>query len=146
MIFHVFGGFWWCSGSCVDRELRGRLPGPPRVLRVRFSLEWKSKNSIFMKILAQLRARKGKYGPNLTTKISKSEILDFSKLAPERSWSNAGMVGHSETCFKHTVARPRLALRFLTCMTLSRQSTGMTRNFSIRRTSNSSKSRIPKIT
>ena len=70
---------------------------------------------------AQLRARKDKYGPNLTTEISKSEIFDFPKLAPERSWGNAGMVGHAETCSKHTAARPRLAPRFLTCTTLSRE-------------------------
>ena len=71
--------------------------------------------------------RKGKYGPNLTTEISKSEIFDFPKLAPGRSWGNAGMVGHAETCSKHTAARPRLAPRSLTCTTLSRQSMGMTR-------------------
>ena len=46
-------------------------------------------------------------GPNLTTKISKSEIFEFSKLSPERSWGIAGMVGRAETCSKDTAARPR---------------------------------------
>ncbi len=58
----------------------------------------------------QLGARKGKCGPNLTTKISKSKICDFPKLAPERSWGIAGMVGRAETCSKHR-ARARLADR-----------------------------------
>jgi len=64
----------------------------------------------------QLRPRKGKGGPNLTTKISKSKIFDFPKLAPERSWGIAGMVGRAETRSKHTAAR--LAHRFLARMTL----------------------------
>ena len=43
-------------------------------------------------------------GPNLTTKNPKPETFDFPKLAPERSWGNDGMVGHAETCSKHTPA------------------------------------------
>ena len=54
-----------------------------------------------------LNTAKGKGGPNLTSKISKSQIFDFPKLAPERSWGIAGMVGREETRSKHTAARPR---------------------------------------
>ena len=120
----------------------GEAPWATRVLRDRFPFVWKSKIIILGQILRKsevttnvqalnsAKGRKGKYGPNLTTKISKSEIFDFPKLAPERSWGNAGMVGHAETCSKHTPARPRLAPRFLTYMTLSRQSMGMTRKIS----------------
>ena len=71
-------------------------------------------------LLTPLRVRKGKYNPNLTTKISKSQIFAFPKLAPERSWGIAGMSGRAET---QPNTRPRaLAPRFLTmsCMTLSR--------------------------
>ena len=59
------------------------------------------------KLRTQLRARKGKGGPNLTTKISKSEIFESPKLAPERSWGIAGMAGRAEACSKDTAARPR---------------------------------------
>ena len=53
------------------------------------------------------QALTSKCGPNLTTKFSKSQIFDFPKLAPERSWGIAGMAGPAETCSKDTAARPR---------------------------------------
>ena len=80
--------------------------------------------------------------PNLTTKIPKSENFDFPKLAPERSWGNAGMVGHAETCSKHTAVRPRPVTRFFTSMMLSRQSMGMPRNLGFLKISSSKKHQI----
>ena len=59
-----------------------------------------------MQALNTAKGKEGQNGPNLTTEISKSGIFDFPKLAPERSWGNAGMVGHAETCSKHPSACP----------------------------------------
>ena len=103
----------------------------------------KSQGPAHGRALRAAKSRKGEGGPNLTTKFSKSQIFDFPKLAPERSWDIAGMVGRVQTRSKHTAAPARLAPRFLACMTLSRQSTGTARNRKIREISESSKSRNP---
>ena len=58
--------------------------------------------------------------------ILESEIFDFSKLAPERSWGNAGMVGHAETCSNKVNTWPR---GHAPRAPLSRQGTRMTINF-----------------
>ena len=68
----------------------------------------------------QLGARNGKCGPNLTTNISKSKICDFPKLAPERSWGIAGMVGRAETCSKHRARAPRGSLPLTTAEVTNR--------------------------
>ena len=83
-----------------------RLPGTRKAI-IRDKLCENLKVTLMGELRTLLRARKGKRSRNLTSKISKSQIFDFPKLAPERSWGIAGMVGRAETRSKHTAARPR---------------------------------------
>ena len=95
MIFSDFrffdsGGSDGGSGCCVGRDPRGEAPWATRVLRDRFPFVWKSKIDIFEQILRKSEVTTNVQAPNTvnrvkSTKISKYEIFDFPKLAPERS-------------------------------------------------------------
>ena len=133
MIFHDFRGFCRYSGFCDSRDQRGRPAGPPRALRVRFLLEWKSKIDIFGEILWKSEVYHQGQGRGNTIQISlrKFRNLKFS-IPPNLLLSGRGATRAWLDVQKRVLnARPRGSeprTLYLNCMVLSRQSTGTQRN------------------
>ena len=129
--FRGFGGFGWCR-FCVGRDQRGRPPGPPRVLRVRFPLEWKQKTINYFRGKSAKIRRYHKWENTVQISLRKFRNLKFS-ISPNLLLSGRGATRACLDVQKRVLnARPRGSeprTLYLNCMVLSRQSTGTQRNF-----------------